>query len=264
MLIDSHAHIDLPDFAQDRDEVLARARQQGVTAIINIGINLESSRESIHIAQRYPDVFTSVGFHPNDTAQLGEGDLGQLAGLTREAKVVAIGETGLDFYRKSSPRQRQLDAFHQQLALAAELRLPIIIHSRNANQEVWDILSRWAKSTSPPADRRLRGVIHCFSGDVELARCYIELGFLISLAGSITFPRALDRVRVVQGLPLDKLLVETDSPFLAPQLHRGRRNEPSYIPLIVERLAQVTGISAEKVARVTAQNAIELFRLPEA
>ena len=264
MLIDSHAHIDLPDFAHDRDEVLARAQRQGVSAIVNIGINLASSRESIQIAQHYPDVFTSVGFHPNDTAQLRGGDLSQLAQLAGAAKVVAIGEIGLDFYRRASPHQRQVEAFQQQLTLAAELGLPVIIHCRNANPEVWDILSRWAKSTSPPANTHFRGVIHCFSGDMALARRYIELGFLISLAGSITYPKALDRVKVAQELPLDKLLVETDAPFLAPQLHRGQRNEPAYIPLIVDKIAQIKGVPAAKVAQVTARNAIELFHLPEA
>lgn len=260
MLIDSHAHIDLPDFDADREEVLSRARQQGVTTIINIGIDLKSSRKSIQIAQSHPDVFTSVGFHPNESAQIKDGDLDQLARLTTEAKVVAIGEIGLDFYRKWSPHPRQVEAFQQQLAVAEELNLPVIIHSRNASQEVWDILSRWAKATS--ASSRLRGVIHCFSGDIELARRYIELGFLISLAGSLTYPKALDKVRVAQELPLDKLLVETDSPFLAPQLHRGRRNEPSYVALVVDKLAEIKKVPAAQVAEVTAQNAIQLFRLP--
>ncbi len=265
MLIDSHAHLDSPDFDGDRDQVLARAHQQGVNTIITVGTDLASSRAALQIAQHYPDVFVSVGFHPNRTSQLRQDDLSRLVELTGDDKVVAIGEIGLDFYRKSSPRQRQLEAFQQQLDLAAEMALPVIIHCRDAHKEVLEILSRWVKSTSPSTGNGQRvGVMHCFSGDIMLAERYIELGFLISLPGSVTYPSARDKVAVARQLPLERLLVETDSPFLAPQARRGQRNEPSYIPLIVDKIAQIRDIPAGTVGRATAQNAIRLFQLPNA
>jgi TatD DNase family protein len=263
LLIDSHAHIDLAAFDGDREQVLARARQKGVGVIINVGVDLASSRTSLKIAGDHPGVFTAVGFHPNDVGKMAEGDLGLLAELAKGDKVVAIGEIGLDFYRKWSPHQRQLEVFGQQLDLARELGLPVVIHCREAHQEMLEVLVSWVKS----APRSLNsngeiGVMHCFSGDMELARRYIELGFLISLAGPVTYHSAHDRVEVAGGVPLDKLLVETDSPFLAPQLHRGQRNEPAYVSLVVDRIAGVRGVAAEAVAQATARNAIRLFRLP--
>jgi len=261
-MIDSHAHIDFPAFDGDREEVLARARQRGVEAIVTVGIDLPSSRFSLQIAQQHPEVFTAVGFHPHQASELGEGDLRQLAELANEAKVVAIGEIGLDFYRRLSPRQRQVEAFQQQLDLAAELGLPVIIHCRQAHKEVLDILSRWVAHISTTASNsRQLGVIHCFSGDTRLAERYIEMGFVISLPGSVTYPSAREKVAVAREVPLNKLLVETDSPFLAPQLYRGKRNEPSYIPLIVDKIAQVREVSTEVVARATAENTVGLFHL---
>lgn len=262
MLTDSHAHINLPAFNGDRDQVLARARKQGVSTIINVGIDLESSRESVHIAQSHPDIFTTVGFHPNNAHKMKEGDLSLLGELAGNPRVVAIGETGLDFYRKSSPRHRQLEAFQQHLDLAARLGLPVVIHCRNAHKEVLDIITPWAESNSHAAgyDNGL-GVIHCFSGDVILAHHYISLGFLISLPGSLTYPSAHDMLEVAQELALDKLLVETDSPFLAPQRYRGQRNEPSYVSLVVDKIAEVRQVPADTVARATSQNAANLFHL---
>jgi len=262
-VIDSHAHIDFPDFNKDREEVLARARQQGVDTIITVGTDLSSSRFSLQIAREHKEVFTTVGFHPHNASKLQEDDLRQLAELAEEAKVVAIGEIGLDFYRNSSPRQQQLEAFQQQLDLAAELGMPVVIHCRQAHKETLDILSRWVETISPSANNgRPLGVLHCFSGDTHLAERYIKMGFLISLPGSVTYPSAQDKVEVARWIPLDKLLVETDSPFLTPQLYRGRRNEPSYIPLIVDKIAQIKGLSVETMAQATAANTVGLFQLP--
>jgi len=262
-MIDSHAHIDFPDFNKDREEVLARARQQGVDTIITVGTDLSSSRFSLQIAREHKDVFTTVGFHPHNASRLQEDDLRQMAKLAGEEKVVAIGEIGLDFYRNTSPRQQQLEAFQRQLDLAAELGMPVVIHCRQAHKETLDILSRWVETISPSANNgRLLGVLHCFSGDISLAERYIEMGFLISLPGSVTYPSAQDKVEVAQWVPLDKLLVETDSPFLSPQRYRGRRNEPSYIPLIVDKIAQIKGVPVETVARATAGNTIRVFQLP--
>jgi len=259
LLIDSHAHIDLPEFNKDRDQVMARARQQGVRVVINIGLDAESSRKALATAKKYDDVFQAVGFHPHEAARMKEGDLKSLAELTKDSRVVAIGEIGLDFYRNLSPRESQLEAFQKQLDLAGELGLPVVIHCRQAHEEVFDILKAWVKDA--PADVK-RGVIHCFSGDIEMARRYIDLGFYISLAGSVTYPSAGELVEVARELPLDRLLLETDAPFLAPQAHRGKRNEPSYIALTAEKVAQVRQVSTEVVADAAARNTIELFRLP--
>jgi len=263
VIIDSHAHLDLPAFDKDREQMLARAREHGVCGIINVGLNLESSKASIKLAHDHPDIFSAVGFHPNEAFRMMDSDLSLLAELAQDSRVAAIGEIGLDFYRKSSPRQRQLEVFKKQLGLAAELGLPVIIHCRQAHEVVLNILTRWLKSISTPASKSPeRGVIHCFSGDLELAQRYVELGFLISLPGSITYPSAHTLVKVARELPLDRLLVETDSPFLAPQLYRGRRNEPSYLPLIISKIAEVKEVPAELVAKATAQNTRHLFQLP--
>lgn len=260
MLIDSHAHIDLPEFNKDRDQVLARARGQGVRAVINVGLDAESSRQSLAMAKKYDDVFVAVGFHPHEAAKMKEGDLESLAELTEDARVVAIGEIGLDFYRNISPRQSQLEVFKKQLDLAVELKLPVVVHCRQAHEEVYDILSAWVKAN--PADNSRRGVIHCFSGDIGMARRYIELGFYISLAGSVTYPSAGELVEVARELPLDRLLLETDAPFLAPQAHRGKRNEPAYMVHTAEKVAEVRQAPVEAVAEAAARNTIELFRLP--
>jgi len=259
LLIDSHAHIDLPEFNKDRDQVLARARQQGVRAVINAGLDAESSRKSLETLKKYDDVFMAVGFHPHEAAKMKEGDLESLAELTGDSRVVAIGEIGLDFYRNLSPRQTQIGVFKKQLDLAVELKLPVVVHCRQAHEEVYDILSAWVKAS--PADNSRRGVIHCFSGDIDMARRYIELGFYISLAGSVTYPSAGELVEVARELPLDRLLLETDAPFLAPQAHRGKRNEPAYVALTAGRVAEARRAPVEVVAEAAARNTIELFRL---
>jgi TatD DNase family protein len=259
LLIDSHAHIDLPEFNKDRDQVLERARQQGVRAVINVGLDAESSRKSLGMAKKYDDVFVAVGFHPHEAARMKEGGLESLAELTQDSRVVAIGEIGLDFYRNLSPRQIQLEVFKKQLDLSVELKLPVVVHCRQAHKEVYDILSAWVNTT--PADNSRRGVIHCFSGDIGMARRYIELGFYISLAGSVTYPSAGELVEVARELPLDRLLLETDCPFLAPQAHRGKRNESAYMVSTAEKVAEVRQAPVEVVAEAAARNTIELFRL---
>jgi len=260
LLIDSHAHIDLPEFNKDRDQVLERARRRGVGAVINVGLDAESSRQSLAMAKKYDDIFVAVGFHPHEAAKMKEGDLESLAELTKDSRVVAIGEIGLDFYRNLSPRESQLEVFKKQLDLAVELKLPVVVHCRQAHEEVYDILSAWVKAN--PADNDRRGVIHCFSGDIGMARRYIELGFYISLAGSVTYPSAGELVEVARELPLDRLLLETDAPFLAPQAHRGKRNEPAYMVHTAEKVAEIRQMPVETVAEAAARNTIGLFRLP--
>jgi len=261
MLIDSHAHIDLATFDRDREQVFARARQGGVRAVINVGLDAESSRASLEMVKQYDDVFSTVGFHPHEASGMKDGDLKTLAELARDDRVVAVGEIGLDFYRNLSSRRSQEQAFRQQLDLAVELGLPVVVHCRQAHPETFNILSDWVRSTLS-AGRLRRGVMHCFSGDIELAQRYIEIGFYISLAGSVTYPSAGELVQVAREIPLDRLLLETDAPFLAPQAYRGKRNEPAYVALIAEKVAQVRGVPREAVAEAAAKNTISLFKLP--
>ena len=257
MLIDSHAHINLPTFDRDREQVFARAKQGGVRAIINIGMDVASSRASLKLAKKYDDVFSTVGFHPHEASELKDEDLETLAELAKDKRVVAVGEMGLDFYRNLSPRPSQIEAFKKQLDLAVELQLPVVVHCRQAHGEVYDILSDWVKAN--PADNR-RGVIHCFSGDIDMARRYIELGFYISLAGSVTYPSAEELVGVARELPLERLLLETDAPVV---YQRGSVNEFTSSPADVTRslrgAAALKGVDEAEIAGVTTQNAKELL-----
>jgi len=256
VLADSHAHLDMGEFDEDRDAVIERARQAGLATIINMGCDLPSSAMAIALAERYPEVYATVGFHPHDAAKMAPGDLNGLAEMARHPKVVGIGEIGLDFYRDRSPRDVQRRVFQEQLALAAELGLPVAIHSRNALSETLEILHNWTRSLR---GREGRGVLHCYSGDVRQAEELIDLSFYISLAGPITYPGARTAVEVARTVPLDRLLVETDCPFLTPQPHRGKRNEPAYVAYVVKKIAQVRDMPVEAVAEATAQNTIRLF-----
>lgn len=259
MLIDSHAHIDVRLYDKDRDQVLARAREAGVAAVVNAGYDLDSSGASIRLAERYAGVFVALGFHPHSAAKMGDGDVERLAELAQHPKVVAIGETGLDFYRNLSPREEQIEAFNRQLELAQRLELPVIIHCRNAQEEVLSILEEWAgrsKGASQPL-----GVLHCFSGDLGLAQRYIEMGFLLSIAGPVTYSSS-HALEIALNIPLEKLLIETDCPFLTPHPYRGKRNEPSYLSFIVEKIGEMRGMPSDLIAEHTTENAIQLFRLP--
>lgn len=259
MLIDSHAHIDVRLYDKDRDQVVARAREAGVAAVVNAGYDLDSSGASIRLAERYAGVFVALGFHPHSAAKMGDGDVERLAELAQHPKVVAIGETGLDFYRNLSPREEQIEAFNRQLELAQRLELPVIIHCRNAQEEVLSILEEWAgrsKGASQPL-----GVLHCFSGDLGLAQRYIEMGFLLSIAGPVTYSSS-HALEIALNIPLEKLLIETDCPFLTPHPHRGKRNEPSYLSFIVEKIGEMRGMPSDLIAEHTTENAIQLFRLP--
>lgn len=261
MLIDSHAHLQLPEFDADREAVLSRARQAGVKAIVNIGIDLATSRASLEIARRDPDVFTSLGIHPNASADaVFEADLAEIETLAADPKVVAIGEIGLDYYRKHATPTRQRESCLRQLALADRLDLPVVIHCRDAHEEMLPLLSAWVKEARRQTARR--GVIHCFSGTPAQAQAYIELGFYISLPGTVTFKSAVEAAEVAREIPLERLLVETDAPFLAPQPYRGRRNEPAYVKLVAARIALLRGDSPEKIGAACAANTIALFGLP--
>ena len=264
LLIDTHTHLDFSQFDGDRERVIERAATAGVKAIVNVGTDLASSRAAVALAEAYPQIYAAVGVHPHDAKTLTGEVLKELGALASHTKVVAIGEIGLDFYRDLSPRDKQRQAFKQQLALASEAGKPVIIHDREAHKVVMAILRRWA---CPERGRRVEGghesvgVLHCFSGDLAMAQESIELGFYISIAGPVTFQNARRLRELVRQLPLEKLLIETDCPYLTPHPHRGKRNEPAHVRLVAQEVARIKGLSLADVARTTSDNAQSLFAL---
>jgi TatD DNase family protein len=256
-MIDSHCHLDFPHFDQDRDEVLARAAAAGVTAIINPGADLESSRRAAALAERHANVYAAVGVHPHDASTCDDPTLSELRQLASQPRVVAIGEIGLDYYRDLSPRGQQQAAFEAQLGLAAELNLPVIIHQRESAADVMAALRRWAANGHPGC------VLHAFSGDQAMADEAVALGFFIGVGGPLTFTNARRLPEIVAKLPLTRLLVETDAPYLAPHPHRGKRNEPAYLALVVERLAELRALPRDELSRQVADNARRMFRFAE-
>jgi len=254
ILIDTHAHLDMPEFAADLPQVIQRARDAGVSTIMAVGIDPASCRRTIEIAEAYPNVFAVVGVHPHDAAQVGESELDGLKTLARHAKVKAWGEIGLDFFRNLSPPEIQQERFRQQIAIAKELKLPVVIHSRSATQETITCLQQEKAGDAG-------GVIHCFSGDAKTAAQYLEMGFAISIPGVITFNKAQELRAVVKGLPAEAILLETDAPFLAPVPHRGKRNEPAYVQLTAAIVAEIRGQDISEVAAITTKNACRVFHL---
>ncbi len=252
MLFDSHAHIDDSRFDQDRDQIIERAKESGLSYILNPGADLATSVKAVNLAEKYSMVYGAVGVHPHDVKDMDEDTIEVLRSLCSKEKVVAVGEIGLDYYYDHSPREAQRKWFERQIQLAKEVQLPIIIHDRDAHQEVFDILSRYDAG-------KLGCVMHCYSGSVELAREYVKRGIYISLAGPVTFKNAKKTHQVAQEIPLEWLLVETDSPYLTPVPHRGKRNEPAYVKLVAETIAEAKGISLESVAEQTTMNAKRLF-----
>lgn len=265
MLIDSHCHLQFPQFEDDRQRVIERARQAKVSSMVVVGTDVESSFQALTLAETHSDLYATVGCHPHEASHLDHRSLRNLRALADSPRVVAIGETGLDFYRNLSPPEAQRTAFRQMLDLAGTLRLPVVIHARAADEEAFAILSDWTLQARPRSPQgRPIGVMHCFSGDLALAQRYIDLDFLISIPGTVTYPNA-DRVAAVAaGLPLECLLVETDAPYLSPQSARGRRNEPSFLVETVEKIAELRGQSTQEVGDRTAENAVALFALPQA
>ncbi len=251
-LIDSHAHLDFPQFDADRETVIERARGAGVVAVLNVGTDLESSRAAVALAKRYDFIYAAVGVHPHDAKTVTPATLDQLRELARHPKVVAIGEIGLDYYRDLSPRPAQRRAFAQQLALAAELGLPVVVHSRDAHDDVLAALREW---------RGAGGVLHSYSAGPGRLEEVMALGFYIGLSGPITFPKAHRLRAVAAAAALDRLLVETDCPYLTPVPFRGRRNEPAYVRYVAEAVARARGTTVEAVAQATTENAQRLFGL---
>ena len=254
MLADSHAHIDDERFDADREEVVARALAAGVSLIVNIGADMASSARSVALAEKYPGIYAAVGMHPHDSREMHEVDYRQLEQWTTHPKVVAIGEIGLDYHYDLSPRPVQKDVFLRQLDLARKTGKPFIIHEREAHADMLDIIRHAASG--------LNGVFHCFSGSVETAREYLKMGFYISVAGPVTFPKSVKTKEVAKAVPLDRLLVETDSPYLTPQPFRGKRNESAHVRLVAEEIANLRDISLAELAEATTANVRRLFNIP--
>lgn len=257
-LVDSHAHLDASAFDEDRAEVVARALEAGVGAILTAGTDLESSRQAVALAEAYPGVFAAVGVHPHDAASATEETFVQLRQLCNHPKVLAVGEIGLDFYRDLSPRDVQRRVFEGQLALAAEVGKPVIVHQRESLPDVMACLERWGEEWGTESDRPA-GVLHCFSGDVQAAERVIAQGFYVSLAGPVTYLNARRPVEVARAVPLDRLLLETDCPYLSPHPLRGKRNEPANVRLVAQRIAEIKALPLEEVAGATTANAQRLF-----
>ncbi len=253
MIIDSHTHLEMEEFEEDRDAVVERAREAGVEGMITVGTTLAYCQKALEMAALYPEVYVAVGIHPHDAKDIDIGTYDRLRELAAGEKVVAYGEIGLDFFHDLSPRPVQITRFGEQLDLASEIGLPVIIHDREAHKETLAMLHEHRG--------KLRGVIHCFSGDRAMAGKCLDLGFCISVPGTVTFKKADELRKVVQYIPLESLLVETDAPFLAPQPYRGKRNEPAYVVKTAEKIAELKGLPYPELARATTENAKALFGL---
>jgi TatD DNase family protein len=260
-LVDSHCHLFFNLFIDDLDLVLRRAWDGGITRILMPGIDLETSRQVIALAEKHPNLFAAVGVHPNDALGWQPGSLAQLKEMAQHPKVVAIGEIGLDYYRDNTPQALQREVLAAQLELAASLGKPVVIHNRQAITDLWPVLKDWQAALVQAGNPlgQAPGVLHSFEGTQEMAFQAIERHFYIGIGGPVTFRNAVDRQEVARALPLAHILLETDAPFLTPHPHRGQRNEPSYVIFIAEKIAQLRAQSLQVVAEATTQNANRLF-----
>ncbi len=252
MLIDTHCHLDFPEFAGDLPDVLIRAQAQGVNYIINIGSSLKGSIASVNLARDYPNIFAVVGCHPHDSESFSQADLGTIKSLAKSDKVVAIGEIGLDYYRNLSPGAEQKRVFVDQLRLAKELDFPVVIHSREAREDTLEIMKQEAVK---------KAIVHCFGGDQLFLKACIDRGYLVSFTCNVTYKKAQDVREAVRAVPLERICLETDAPYLSPEGYRGKRNEPSFVRLLAEEIAGIKGLSVEEISRVTTQNACNFFNL---
>src|SRR5512136_941214 len=256
MLIDTHAHLEMREFNDDRDEVIRRAKDAGVEYIVTIGTTVESSRDAVMLADKYDFIYAAVGIHPHEAKDILHPAYEVVRRFAGHKKVVAYGEIGLDYYYEHTQRVVQQRKFPDMLHEARELKLPIIVHDRDAHEDTLRILQEaW--------DPSLGGVMHCFSGDIEYAKKVLDLGFYISIAGPVTFPKAQALRDVVRQVPIEQMLIETDAPYLAPQQYRGKRNEPAYVRHTAEEIAKVKGLTFDDVARITSFNAMQLFGIGE-
>lgn len=263
MYVDSHAHLEMPQFAADREQVLARAREAGVETAVAIGSGTGpgSLDSAIQLARQHDWLYATVGIHPHEARLAAENDFQELETLARQPRVIAWGEIGLDYYYDHSPRDVQQQVFIRQLEMATAARLPIVIHCRpsegsdNAWNDCFDLLRQhWAASG-------LSGIFHCFTGGLAQAHAALDLGFMLSFAGNVTFPKAQNIRDVAQSIPLDRMLIETDSPFLAPVPHRGKRNEPAFVIEVARQIAELRGATREEIGCITTQNFYRFFGL---
>lgn len=257
-LVDTHCHLNLSEFDADRESVITRARLAGIARIVVPGIDLASSRAAVNLARETSGVYAAVGIHPHHAGDLDAAALAELRDLAAAPDVVAIGEIGLDYFRNLSPAETQRDAFEQQLELAATLDLPVIVHNREALADVLSSLRRWTAALGERLAGR-RGVLHAYSADLQAVPAGADFGFYFGVAGPVTYANAEVRRRVTAGLPGDRILVETDAPYLTPQPHRGQRNEPAFTRLVAEKVAEITQQSLSQVAATTSANAARLF-----
>ena len=253
MLFDTHAHYDDERFDEDRDTLLASMPENNVGLILNPGCDVESSRNAVSYANKYPFVYAAVGIHPDEVGSLNEETFAQMKELFKEEKVVAVGEIGLDYYWDNEPREVQKKWFIRQLELARELDLPVLIHSREAAADTMEIMKEHAKGLS--------GVIHCYSYSKEMAQEYIKMGFYIGVGGVVTFKNAKKLKEVVENIPLTSIVLETDCPYMAPEPNRGKRNNSAYIRYVAEKIAELKGITYEEVVEQTEKNARDMYRL---
>lgn len=255
MLFDTHAHLDDEKFNEDREEVIKKIQESGVTYVVNPGADLQSSIDSVKIANDHDFIYAAVGFHPHDCKEMTDETIEALRKLALEnEKVVAIGEIGLDYYWDNSPRDIQRKWFIEQIKLANELKLPIIVHDRDAHQDTFDIIKEYKSD-------EIGCILHSFSGSIELAKEYVKMGCMLSISGPVTFKNNKKTPVVVKEIGLDHLLIETDSPYLTPHPHRGKRNDPSYVQFVADKIAQEKGIAYEKVCEATMENAKRFFNI---
>ena len=254
MLFDSHAHLNDEAFDQDRAELLETFRDAGVGLVMNAGCSLASSREGIALAEAYPWIYCSVGTHPDTADEVNEEVLEVYRQMCSHPKVKAIGEIGLDYYYETIHRDAQMRAFRMQMQLAEELDMPVIVHERDAHEDGMSIVKEFPK---------VKGVFHCYSGSAEMARQLVDMGWYIGFTGVLTFKNARKAVETAASIPLERILLETDCPYMAPEPYRGKRNHPGYLPKMAEKLAQIRGIPVEEVIRVTTENAKRLYRIED-
>ena len=252
MLFDTHAHFDSRQFIADRDELLSSLPGQGVSLIVNPGCDIPSSRMAVELAEKYPFVYAAVGFHPENLEGVERSDLEEIRRLAAHEKVVAIGEIGLDYYwvKEEEDRKKEQEFFRAQLALAEELNLPVIVHDREAHGDTLAIVKEFPN---------VRGVFHCYSGSVEMAQELVKMGWMLSFTGVLTYHNARKAVEVAEAIPLEHLMIETDSPYMAPVPHRGKRNHSGYVRQVCEKLAEIKGIPADECARITLENGCRFF-----
>lgn len=254
MLFDSHAHYDDEAFDKDREEVLKAVHESGIQYIVNAGSNIKWSRLSVELAREYDFIYGAVGIHPENAEEFDADSIGIIEELSRESKVVAIGEIGLDYYNGCDDRELQKKVFEEQLALAVRCNLPVIVHDREAHGDTFDLIKKYSK-------QGLRGVLHCYSGSLEQAGEYIKMGFFIGFTGVITFKNSRKAAQVLKGIPEDRILIETDCPYLAPVPFRGRRNDSRYLKYTAQKACEILGVEYEYFTGQTLQNAKKLFNI---